>query len=91
MNGLVQTCDCESCLGSALRSSVQALIFHISLGSSNLSTTLLVSIRDGPNALETTSMDDYFQFMVMNSWKINMNLPFMFGDRQAVKSFFFIF
>ena len=30
-------------------------------------------------------MDDYFQFMVMNSWKINMNLPVMFGDRQAVR------
>ena len=43
----------------------------------------------GPNALETTSMDDYFQFIVhqtMNSWMINMNLPFLLGDRQAVRS-----
>ena len=28
----------------------------------------------------------FFQFIVMNSWKINTNLPFLFGDRQAVKS-----
>ena len=40
----------------------------------------------GPNALETTSMDDFFQFIVINSWKLNINLPFLFGDRQAVKS-----
>ena len=31
-------------------------------------------------------MNDFFQFIVMNSWKINMKLPFLFGDRQAVKS-----
>ena len=31
-------------------------------------------------------MNDFFQFIVMNSWKINTNLPFLFGDRQAVKS-----
>ena len=30
-------------------------------------------------------MDDFFHFMVMNSWKINMNLPFLFGDRHAVR------
>ena len=31
-------------------------------------------------------MNDFFQFIVMNCWKINMNLPFLFCDRQAVKS-----
>ena len=31
-------------------------------------------------------MDDFFQFIVINSWKLNINLPFLFGDRQAVKS-----
>ena len=36
-------------------------------------------------------MDDYFQFIVMNCWKINRNLPFLFGDRQAVKSGSLIF
>ena len=36
-------------------------------------------------------MDDIFQFMVMNSWKINMNLPFLFGDRQAVRCQIWVF